>query len=79
MCERSIYQVPPARPQPGARPATQALIGNRTGDLSVCRKMPNPLSHVCQGGEIFESVCFAGIYDLGGETKIHGSSNYMKI
>ena len=26
------------------------LMGNQTGDLSVCRKVPNPLNHTSQGG-----------------------------
>ena len=35
---------------PTNMPTTQAcaLTGNRTGDLSVCRIMPNPLSHTSQ-------------------------------
>ena len=35
----------------GTKPATQAcaLTGNRTGDLSLCGTMPNPLSHTGQG------------------------------
>ena len=36
---------------PGTEPTTQAcaLTGSRTGDLSLCRKMPNQLSHTGQG------------------------------
>ena len=51
MCERYIYQLPLAHPQPGTWPATQAcdLTGNRTGDPWVCRQAPNPLSHTGQG------------------------------
>ena len=41
-----------ANPQLGAWPTTQAcaLTRNRTSNLSVCRTMPNPLSHTSQGG-----------------------------
>ena len=41
----------PNTPWPGTKPATQAcaLTRNRTGDLSVCRMMPNQLSHTGQG------------------------------
>ena len=37
-------------PQPWTWPATQAcvLTRNQTGDLSVCRMTPNPLSHTSQ-------------------------------
>ena len=40
-------------PQPGTEPATQAcaLTRNWTGDLSLCRTMPNHLSHTCQGNK----------------------------
>ena len=39
--------------QPGTKPTTQAhaLTGNRTGDLLLCRMMPNLLSHMSQGKE----------------------------
>ena len=38
-------------PQPGTWPTTQAsaLTGNQSGDLSVCRTSPNPLSSASQG------------------------------
>ena len=37
-------------PWPGSEPATQAsvLTRKRTGDLSLCRMMPNRLSHTCR-------------------------------
>ena len=40
---------------PGARPAIQvcALTRNRTGDLSVCGKMPTQLSHTSQEENLF--------------------------
>ena len=51
MCKRDIGRLPPARPQGGTWPATQArvLTGNQTGDLSVYGMKPNPLSHPSQG------------------------------
>ena len=55
VCEIYIDQLPPAHPQPGTRPATQAcaLTGNQTWDLSVCRQVLNPLSHMSQGYAYF--------------------------
>ena len=49
-CERNINWLPPAQPQPGAWPATQAcaLRGNQTSDLLVHRPALNPLSHTSQ-------------------------------
>ena len=50
--ERNITAwLPLMRPLLGDWPATQAcaLTGNRTIDLSVCGKMPNPLRHTSQG------------------------------
>ena len=51
VCERNIDQLTPTQPQLGTWPTTQAcaLTGNQTSDLSVCRMMPNPLSHTSQG------------------------------
>ena len=46
--ERNInVWLPLTRPILGSWPATQAraLTGNQTGNLSVCRTTPNPLSH----------------------------------
>ena len=34
------------------------LTGNRTSDLSVCRMMPNPLSHTTQGYFFFLKILF---------------------
>ena len=50
--EREKYQLAVFHTrQPGAKPATQtcALIGNQTGDLLLCKMMPNPLSLISQG------------------------------
>ena len=49
MHERHINWLPLTRPQPKTEPTTQALTGNQTSNLSVCRTMPNPLSHFSQG------------------------------
>ena len=51
MFERKSRWLPLAHPKLGTWPATQAcaLTRNRTGDLSVCGTMPNPLSHTSQG------------------------------
>ena len=49
--ERNTERLPPAHPQPGTWPTTQAytLTRNRTCDLSVGGTMPSPLSHTTQG------------------------------
>ena len=50
--ERNMdHLLPLTRPQPGTWPAAQACAPteNWTGDLSVCRPVPNPLSHISQG------------------------------
>ena len=49
--ERNISQFPLMCPPTRDRPATEAgaLIGNRTGDLLLCRTMLNELSHTSQG------------------------------
>ena len=49
--ERKIDWLPPTHPQPGTRLAC-ALTRYRTGNLSVCGMMPNPLSHTCQGSAV---------------------------
>ena len=59
MCERNVDRLPLARPQPETWPTTQAcaLTGNRTGDLSVCKPVLDPLSHPSQGSpNYFEAV-----------------------
>ena len=53
-CERNINnmeQWPLTGPQRGTWPTTQAhaLMGNQTGNLSVCRPALSPLSHTSQG------------------------------
>ena len=50
MCKRYIDPLPLTCPQLGTWPNTQAyaLTGNRTGDLSVCRPVLNPLSRTSQ-------------------------------
>ena len=50
MQEGNMDQLPLARPQPGIRPATQtcALTRNQNGDFSLCRMVPNQLSHTSQ-------------------------------
>ena len=50
--ERNInVWLPLTSPQLGTWPTTQAcaLTGNRTSDLSVCRRALDPLSHTSQG------------------------------
>ena len=45
-------------PNRGTKPATQAraLMGNQTGDLSLCWTMPNQLNHTSQGSVfVFDS------------------------
>ena len=51
MCGRNTDRLPLACPQPGTWPATEAhaLTGDQIGNLSVCRMVPNPLSHADQG------------------------------
>ena len=51
VCKKYIDQLPLACPQLGTWSATQAcaLTGSWTGNLLVCRTMPNPLSHTSQG------------------------------
>ena len=51
VCERNINRLPPARPQLGICPATQAraLTENQTDNPLVCRRMPSPVSHTNQG------------------------------
>ena len=46
-----VCRLPLACPQPGTWPATKACasVVNQMGSLSVCRMMPNPLSHTSQG------------------------------
>ena len=55
MCERSMDGLPPARPQLGTWPSTQAcaLTGNQNNDLSVCRPALTPLSHTTRAKFIF--------------------------
>ena len=47
-----IVWLPLARLQPETQPTTSAhaLPRNRTGNLSVCKKMPSPLSTPVRGG-----------------------------
>ena len=47
VCERYLYWLPLARPQPGTWPC--ALTGNQSGDILVCRITPDPLSRTSQG------------------------------
>ena len=51
MCERYIDWLPLARLQLGMWPTTQAqaLTGNPTNNLWVCRPVLNPLGHTIQG------------------------------
>ena len=51
MCERYIDWLPLARLQLGMWPTTQAqaLTGNPTNNLWVCRPVLNPLGHTSQG------------------------------
>ena len=54
--ERNInVWFPLVHPLLGTWPATQAcaLTGNPTGDPVVCRLVLNPLSHTCQGYQLF--------------------------
>ena len=56
----------------GTEPATQAyaLTGNQTSDLSVCRMIPNQLSHTDQGyilkrhGGLQRAFVYMGLYLL---------------
>ena len=47
MCKRYFHRLSLTPPPLGTQPTTQAcaLPRNRTGDLSVCRLVLNPLSH----------------------------------
>ena len=49
--EKNIDRIPLVGPHMGTWLTTQAcaLTRNRTGSLSVCSTMPNPLSHTSQG------------------------------
>ena len=51
MCERDLGWLPVVHPQLGTWPTTQAcaLARNQSGDLSVCRTMPNPLGSISEG------------------------------